>query len=140
MEATRLPYNSPTKLKVKITQSCPTLCDPMEFSRPEYRYPFPSPGDLPSPGIEPTSPALQADSLPAEPTQPMKIVVRATAAAYLTNPTETSVYTSPLVAQIVKRLPIMRETRVQSLGREDLLEKGMATHSSMLGLPWWLRR
>ena len=70
----------------------------------------------------------------------MKIFVRANAAAYLTNPKETSVYTSPLVAQIVKRLPIMRETRVQSLGREDLLEKGMATHSSMLGLPWWLRR
>ena len=41
----------------------------MEFSRPEYwsGYPFPSPGDLPNPGIEPRSPALQADSLPAEP-------------------------------------------------------------------------
>ena len=30
-------------------------------------YPFPSPGDLPNPGIKPRSPALQADSLPAEP-------------------------------------------------------------------------
>ena len=41
----------------------------MEFSRPEYwsGYPFPSPGDLPNPGIEPRSPALQEDSLPAEP-------------------------------------------------------------------------
>ena len=41
----------------------------MKFSRPEYRngQPFPSPGDLPNPGIEPRSPALQADSLPAEP-------------------------------------------------------------------------
>ena len=41
----------------------------MEFSRPEYwsGYPFPSPGDLPNPGIKPRSPALQADSLPAEP-------------------------------------------------------------------------
>ena len=41
----------------------------MEFSRQEYwsRLPFPSPGDLPSPGIEPGSPALQADSLPSEP-------------------------------------------------------------------------
>ena len=40
----------------------------MEFSRPEYwsGQPFPSPGDLPNPGIEPRSPALQADSLPAE--------------------------------------------------------------------------
>ena len=40
-------------------------------------------------------------------------------------------YTS-LVAQTVKRLPTMRETWVQSLGQEDLLEKGMATHSSTL--------
>ena len=41
----------------------------MEFSRPEYwsGQPFPPPGDLPNPGIEPRSPALQADSLPAEP-------------------------------------------------------------------------
>ena len=39
--------------------------------------------------------------------------------------------TSP-VAQMVKSLPTMRETRVQSLGWEDLLEKEMATHSSIL--------
>ena len=41
----------------------------MEFSRPEYwsGEPFPSQGDLPNPGIEPRSPTLQADSLPAEP-------------------------------------------------------------------------
>ena len=41
----------------------------MEFSRPEYwsGQPFPSPGDLPNPGIEPRSPALQVVSLPAEP-------------------------------------------------------------------------
>ena len=39
------------------------------FSRQEYwsGLPFPSPGDLPNPGIEPRSAALQADSLPAEP-------------------------------------------------------------------------
>ena len=39
------------------------------FSRQEYQsgFPFPSPGDLPNPGIEPRSPALQADSLPSEP-------------------------------------------------------------------------
>ena len=43
------------------------LC--MGFSREEYwnGLPFPSPGDLSNPGIEPGSPALQADSLPAEP-------------------------------------------------------------------------
>ena len=40
----------------------------MEFSRQEYwsGLPLPSPGDLPEPGIELRSPALQADSLPAE--------------------------------------------------------------------------
>ena len=41
----------------------------MGFSRQEYwsRLPFPSPGDLPNPGIEPGSPALQADALSSEP-------------------------------------------------------------------------
>ena len=40
-----------------------------EFSRQEYwsGLPFPSPGDLPHSGIKPASPALQGDSLPAEP-------------------------------------------------------------------------
>ena len=43
-----------------------------------------------------------------------------------------------LVVQMVKRLPTMQETRVQSLGQEDLLEKEMATHSSILAwkIPW----
>ena len=62
-----------------VTKSCPTLavswtvaCQaPLSigFSRQEYwsGLPFPSPGDLPDPGIEPGSPALQADSLPVEP-------------------------------------------------------------------------
>ena len=41
----------------------------MEFFRQEYwsELPFPSPGDLLDPGIEPRSPALQADALPSEP-------------------------------------------------------------------------
>ena len=41
----------------------------IEFSRQEYwsGLPFPSPGDLPNPGIKPRSPALQADSLPSKP-------------------------------------------------------------------------
>ena len=37
-----------------------------------------------------------------------------------------------LVAQMVKNLPAVQETWVQSLGREDLLEEGKATHSSIL--------
>ena len=41
----------------------------MGFSRQEYwsGLPFPSPGDLPNPGIKPGSPALQTDALPSEP-------------------------------------------------------------------------
>ena len=44
-----------------------------------------------------------------------------------------------LVALLVKNLPAMQETLVQFLSREVLMEKGYATHSSILGLPWWLR-
>ena len=42
------------------------------------------------------------------------------------------------MAQMVKNLPAMQETRLQSLSQEDLLEKGMATHSSILAwrIPW----
>ena len=42
------------------------------------------------------------------------------------------------MAQTVKNLPAMQETQVQSLGREDSLEKGMATHPSILvwRIPW----
>ena len=42
------------------------------------------------------------------------------------------------MAQTVKRLPTVQETRVQFLGREDLLETEMATHSSILAwkIPW----
>ena len=58
---------------------CLTLCDPMDYSSPGFSVhgfsrqeywsgqPFPSPGDLPNPGIEPRSPTLQVDSLPSEP-------------------------------------------------------------------------
>ena len=43
-----------------------------------------------------------------------------------------------LLAQMVKNLPAMQETWVQLLGQEDPLEKGMATHSSILAwrIPW----
>ena len=56
-----------------LTLCHPTDCSPqaplcMEFSRQEYcsGLPFLSPGDLPNPGIEPRSPALQVDFLPSE--------------------------------------------------------------------------
>ena len=63
-----------------VTQSCPILCNPMDgiafqallfmgFSRQEYwsGFPCPTPEDLPDLGLEPRSPALQADYLPPEP-------------------------------------------------------------------------
>ena len=68
-----------TKVKVLVAQFCLTSCTHMDcsppgslsmgFSSQEYwsGLPFPSPGDLPDPGIEPGSPELQADSLPSEP-------------------------------------------------------------------------
>ena len=64
--------------KVLVVQSCLILCDPMDCSPPGSSVPgilqarilipysFPPVGDLPTPGIKPRSPALQADSLPAE--------------------------------------------------------------------------
>ena len=69
----------PSRLsRVLVAQLCPTLCNPMDchlpgssvtFSRQEHRrgLPFPSPGDLPNPGIEPRSLAFQAYSLTSEP-------------------------------------------------------------------------
>ena len=66
------------KDKGEVTQLCPPVTPwavayhaplSMEFSRQEYwsGLPFPSPGDLPDPGIEPGSPALHAGALPSEP-------------------------------------------------------------------------
>ena len=61
------------KKESEVAQSCPTVAYKaplsMEFSRQEYwsGLPFPFPGDLPDPGIEPRSPALQADALLSEP-------------------------------------------------------------------------
>ena len=75
----RLTSVSRTDSENEVAQSCPTLCDPwtvahqappsMGFSRQECwsGLPFPSPGDLPNPGIEPRSPALEADALTFEP-------------------------------------------------------------------------
>ena len=45
-----------------------------------------------------------------------------------------------LIAQLVKNPPAMPETPVQFLAHEDPLEKGQATCSGILGLPWWLRQ
>ena len=62
------------EVKVKVAQLCLTLCDPMDCTvlgilqaRILERVAFPFSRDLPNPEIEPRSPTLQADSLPAEP-------------------------------------------------------------------------
>ena len=54
------------------------------------------------------------------------------------NPLKLHLIRASLVAQMVKNLPAMQETWVQSLGWEDALEKGTATHSSILvwRIPW----
>ena len=51
---------------------------------------------------------------------------------------ENNKWNKKLVAQLVKNPPKMQETLVWFLGQEDPLEKGQATHSSILGLPLWL--
>ena len=104
----------------------------MGFSRQEYwsGLPFPSLGDLPNPAIEPGSPALQADSLPAEPGEKLHLL--------LVDFKKTMFYLlleygwTSLVTQTVKNMPAVRETLDQFLGWEDLLEKEMETHSSTL--------
>ena len=61
----RQEYWLPTAVAAKSLQSCPTLCDRIDGRMLEW-VPFPSPEDLPNPGIEPMSPALehwQADPL-----------------------------------------------------------------------------
>ena len=109
-----------TTRKVKVTQSCPTLCDPMDCSLPGCSVhgilqarilewvAMPSFRGLPDPGIEPAS---------------------------LMSPV---LAWASLVAHMVKNLPAMQETRVRSLGGEDPLEQEMTTHSSILAwrIPW----
>ena len=77
-EDIKMRWQNTQKIKVKVSQSCPALCKPlaacqfllsMEFFGLEYwsGQSFSSSGDLPNLGIEARSPALQVDSLPAEP-------------------------------------------------------------------------
>ena len=93
----------------------------MGFSRQEYwsGLPFPSPGDLPNPGIEPWSPALQTDALLSEPASPFL--------AYLYEPAFTSSlpgYLSP-----------------ESLGREPAhFSQGWAAHTSPFPPRGWCRQ
>ena len=76
----------------EVAQSCPTLCDPMDCSPPGSSVhrisqarilecePFPSPGNLPDPGIKPAFPAWLVDSfpleLPGKPTDMLYIITK----------------------------------------------------------------
>ena len=91
----------------EVAQSCPTLCDPMDCS-------------LRGSSVHGIFQARVLEWVPREATEKPDC-------GWVSFNPETS-----LVAQVIKHLPAMQETRVQSLGQEDPLEKGMATHSSIL--------
>ena len=95
---------------------------------------------IPCPGIEPRSTAMGAQSLshwtPREVPAPAIASHPISGVKYLLS---TCLYVgASLAAQMVKNLPAMQETQVPCLGQEDPLEKGIATHSSILAwrIPW----
>ena len=97
----------------------------MGFPRQEYWsvLPFPSPGDLPDPGIKPASPAWQVDSLQPEPQgKPHEL--------------NNSSYADVPGGSVVKNLPAnacqFKRWGFDALSQEDPLEKEMATHSRIL--------
>ena len=125
----------------------------MEFSKQEYwsGLPFHTPGDLLNPGIEPMSheSLAQADRFfTAVPSYQLFIDaswVPLRELLQLTYHININVFLelmfesqTCLVAQMVKRLSTTWETRVRALGWEDLLEKEMAIHSSIIAwkIPW----
>ena len=102
----------------------------MEFSGQEYwsGLPFPSPGDLPDPGIKPVSPILEGRLLTTRlPGKSQDINLTKEIQNVYDESSKTLLKKNKdrasLVAQTVKNLPAMQETWVQSLGREDPLEK-----------------
>ena len=108
---------------------------PTEFSRQEHwsELSFPSPGNLPDPGIEPGCPALQVDFYHLSHHIYVSCQITLSSVEVLIFYFQLS-----LVAQRLKHLPGMRETCVRSLVQEDPLEKEMATHSSTFAwrIPW----
>ena len=94
------------------------------LSRQEHwkGLPFSPPGCLPDAGIQPVSPALQAESLPL---------------SHLEAPT-IGMYHFYARLPLVKNMPAVWESGARSLGWEDPLEKGKAAHSSILAwrVPW----
>ena len=77
----------------------------MGFSRQEYwsGLPFPSPGDLPNPGIEPRSPAMYADALPSEPPEKSFFIEKTNDKKYVKLPNKYGVGSSSIM-QVNKNL------------------------------------
>ena len=110
-------------MRAKLLQLCPTFCDPMDCSPPGSSVR----GILQARILEwVVMPFSRGSSQPRDQTCVSNV-------SCICGWVGTS-----LVAQTVKRLPTMQETRVRSLGWKDLLEKEMETHSSTLAwkIPW----
>ena len=110
------------KVKVLVAQSCLALCESMDCSLPGFSVHGGSLGKKTGVGCH----ALLQGIFLTQGSTPGLL----TADGFFT--TSDTWEPTSLVAQTVKHLPAMRETHVQSLGREDPLEEEMATHSSIL--------
>ena len=115
-------------VKVKVAQSCPTLCDPMDYI--VHRI-------LQARILDwVTIPFSRGSSQPRDRTQGSCISYIIGEFFTAEPPGKLPMYCcflwASLVAQLVKNLPVLRETWVRSLGWEDPLEKEKTTHSSIL--------
>ena len=121
----------------------------MEFSRPEYwsAWPFPSPGCLPDPGMEPRSTTLQADSLPAEPPgKPKNTGVCSRSLLQQIFPTQGLNPGSCIAGRFFTSWAIRKGSFLSCLcvyfiilhSKVIFLEKGIATRSGILAwrIPW----
>ena len=106
----------------------------MEFSRQEYwsGLPFPSPGDLPHPGIKPQSPALQADALPSEPPEKKANVKECS-----------NYHTIALVSRASKLTLKILQARLQQYMNQEIpyvqtgFRKGRGTRAQIANI-WWI--
>ena len=119
-------YLNVQHISMKVTQLCLTLCDPINYTvhgilqaRILEWVPFPFPRDLPNPGITPISPALQADSLPAEPQE---------------KPKNTGVGSLSLLQQLFPGSPVLQADSLSTELREALYLS--ATNVIMFQIIW----
>ena len=110
----------------KLLQFCPALCYPMNRSPPAF-------------SVHGTFQARKPDRVPMPSSRGSSQHRNQTLISGISCISRQVLYHfTSLVAQMVKSLPAVQETRVQSLGQEDPLEKQMATHSTILAwrIPW----